>query len=472
MFWSVTLSLLEGLREVVKLFALTLVFSLPLGLAVTFGSMSKCRPVSWFFNVLVWIVRGTPLMLQLILIFYGPGIWLGHNIWGSQRMLACTVAFVLNYACYFSVIYRGGIEGVPAGQREAGEVLGLTRRQIFFKITLLQMVKRIVPPMSNEIITLVKDTSLARIISIMELTKVGESYIKAQGITWPLFYTGVFYLAFVGLLTLLFRYIERRLSYFQSGGGTMAILEVAQLEKSFGGTKVLRDISFSLEEGQALSIIGSSGSGKTTLLRCLNFLETPDSGRIAVRGRNLLDGSLSPQERRRNRLHFGLVFQDFNLFPQYTALENVTLARRLLAKSERTGEAPEAIRREGEALLEQMGLGDRMGHYPHQLSGGQKQRVAIARALAMKPDILCFDEPTSALDPELTGEVLKVIRQLARQRTTMVIVTHEMAFARDVADQVIFMDGGVIVEQGEPRMVMDHPKEERTRQFLARYAQG
>ena len=252
----------------------------------------------------------------------------------------------------------------------------------------------------------------------------------------------------------------------------MAILEVAQLEKSFGGTKVLRDISFSLEEGQALSIIGSSGSGKTTLLRCLNFLETPDSGRIAVRGRNLLDGSLSPQERRRNRLHFGLVFQDFNLFPQYTALENVTLARRLLAKSERTGEAPEAIRREGEALLEQMGLGDRMGHYPHQLSGGQKQRVAIARALAMKPDILCFDEPTSALDPELTGEVLKVIRQLARQRTTMVIVTHEMAFARDVADQVIFMDGGVILEQGEPRMVMDHPKEERTRQFLARYAQG
>ena len=252
----------------------------------------------------------------------------------------------------------------------------------------------------------------------------------------------------------------------------MAILEVAQLEKSFGGTKVLRDISFSLEEGQALSIIGSSGSGKTTLLRCLNFLETPDSGRIAVRGRNLLDGSLSPQERRRNRLHFGLVFQDFNLFPQYTALENVTLARRLLAKSERTGEAPEAIRREGEALLEQMGLEDRMGHYPHQLSGGQKQRVAIARALAMKPDILCFDEPTSALDPELTGEVLKVIRQLARQRTTMVIVTHEMVFARDVADQVIFMVGGVIVEQGEPRMVMDHPKEERTRQFLARYAQG
>ena len=252
----------------------------------------------------------------------------------------------------------------------------------------------------------------------------------------------------------------------------MAILSIEHVSKRFGSFTALDDVSLQVEQGEAVAIIGSSGSGKTTLLRCLNFLETPDSGRIAVRGRNLLDGSLSPQERRRNRLHFGLVFQDFNLFPQYTALENVTLARRLLAKSERTGEAPEAIRREGEALLEQMGLGDRMGHYPHQLSGGQKQRVAIARALAMKPDILCFDEPTSALDPELTGEVLKVIRQLARQRTTMVIVTHEMAFARDVADQVIFMDGGVIVEQGEPRMVMDHPKEERTRQFLARYAQG
>ena len=248
----------------------------------------------------------------------------------------------------------------------------------------------------------------------------------------------------------------------------MAILEVAQLEKSFGGTKVLRDISFSLEEGQALSIIGSSGSGKTTLLRCLNFLETPDSGRIAVRGRNLLDGSLSPQERRRNRLHFGLVFQDFNLFPQYTALENVTLARRLLAKSERTGEAPEAIRREGEALLEQMGLGDRMGHYPHQLSGGQKQRVAIARALAMKPDILCFDEPTSALDPELTGEVLKVMKELAEKSTTMIIVTHEMSFAKDVSSQVIFMDDGYILEQGTPLDVFDNPKEERTKQFLSK----
>ena len=256
----------------------------------------------------------------------------------------------------------------------------------------------------------------------------------------------------------------------------MAILDVQHIEKHFGATRVLEDISFSLEEGQALSIIGSSGSGKTTLLRCLNFLETPDFGTISVRGKTLFDANdLSTQSEsdiRRKRLHFGLVFQNFNLFPQYTALENVTLARRLLAKAEKTGECAEAIVKEGKELLEQMGLSDRMGNYPHQLSGGQQQRVAIARALAMKPDILCFDEPTSALDPELTGEVLKVIRGLAQQRTTMIIVTHEMAFARDVADQVIFMDGGVIVEQGNPHDVIDNPKEERTRQFLSRFAEG
>ena len=212
------------------------------------------------------------------------------------------------------------------------------------------------------------------------------------------------------------------------------------------------------------------------MLRCLNFLETPDQGTISVRDEVLFDAADPATQRegeiRRKRLHFGLVFQNFNLFPQYTALQNVTLARELMAKGEKTGEDLAAIRAEGERLLTQMGLQDRMGNYPHQLSGGQQQRVAIARALAMKPDILCFDEPTSALDPELTGEVLRVIRELAEERTTMIIVTHEMAFARDVADQVIFMDGGVIVEQGEARQVIEHPRQERTRQFLSRYSEN
>ena len=253
----------------------------------------------------------------------------------------------------------------------------------------------------------------------------------------------------------------------------MSILEVNHIEKHFGTTQVLNDISFSLEKGQALSIIGSSGSGKTTLLRCLNFLEKPNNGIIKV-NENVIFDAADPstqleREIRKKRLHFGLVFQNFNLFPQYTALQNVTLARELLAK-ENGGESHESILNAGRELLNQMGLADRADHYPHQLSGGQQQRVAIARALALHPDILCFDEPTSALDPELTSEVLRVIRSLADQKTTMIIVTHEMAFARDVADQVIFMDGGLIVEQGDPKQVIDHPKEERTKKFLARYS--
>lgn len=257
----------------------------------------------------------------------------------------------------------------------------------------------------------------------------------------------------------------------------MAILEAEHICKSFSRTEALKDISFSLEKGQALSIIGSSGSGKTTLLRCLNFLETPDQGVIRVNNEVLFDAE-DPSTRqesaiRKKRLHFGLVFQSFNLFPQYTALKNVMLARELLASEQadykaRKKEIQEEIRTEAESLLMKMGLSNRKDNYPHQLSGGQCQRVAIARALALKPDILCFDEPTSALDPELTGEVLKVIRELADDNTTMVIVTHEMAFARDVADHVIFMDDGIIVEQGDPIQVFEHPAEERTRQFLSK----
>ena len=260
----------------------------------------------------------------------------------------------------------------------------------------------------------------------------------------------------------------------------MAILEVKNLEKHFGSTRVLEDISFDLEKGKALAIIGSSGSGKTTLLRCLNFLETPDQGTISVGGNVIFDAA-NPQtqtdsEIRKKRLHFGMVFQSFNLFPQYTALKNVTLAKELLARERPDFKANkkailEEIQQEGLELLTKMGLEQRASHYPSQLSGGQQQRVAIARALALKPDILCFDEPTSALDPELTGEVLRVIRGLVEQKTTMIIVTHEMAFARDVADEVMFMDGGLIVERGPARQVIENPQEERTRQFLAGYTQ-
>ncbi len=217
MLWNVTTTLLGGLATTVEIFFLTLLFALPLGLIIAFGTMTKFTPLRWLCNTLVWVVRGTPLMLQLIGFFYIPGI-LGLHIWpggDAGRMMATVVAFSINYACYFSVIYRGGIQGVPVGQREAGEVLGMTKSQIFFKITLMQMIKRIVPPMSNEIITLVKDTSLARIIAVYELTFTGFSFMKSAGLVWPLFYTGVFYLLFVGILTIFFNYLERKLDYFR-----------------------------------------------------------------------------------------------------------------------------------------------------------------------------------------------------------------------------------------------------------------
>lgn len=254
----------------------------------------------------------------------------------------------------------------------------------------------------------------------------------------------------------------------------MAILEVEHLSKNFDRTEVLKDITFSLEKGQVLSIIGSSGSGKTTLLRCLNFLERPDGGSIRVNGETLFDihDPVTSQEAeiRKKRLHFGLVFQSFNLFPQYTALKNVMLAKELLAKEQadykqRKKEIHEEIEQEARILLTQMGLADRMENYPHQLSGGQCQRVAIARALALKPDILCFDEPTSALDPELTGEVLKVIQSLADQETTMIIVTHEMAFARDVSSQVILWMADVFWNRERLRMFLNIRKRKGRNSF-------
>ena len=239
----------------------------------------------------------------------------------------------------------------------------------------------------------------------------------------------------------------------------MPRLEVRNLQKGFGGTEVLRGVSFALESGQVLAIIGSSGSGKTTLLRCLNFLETPDAGQILLDGEELL--RTDENQLRKNRLRFGLVFQNFNLFPQYTALENVSLAPGLLKLGTR-----EEIDRRSRELLSQVGLADKCGAYPYQLSGGQQQRTAIARALALRPEVLCFDEPTSALDPELTGEVLRVIRGLTDGNRTMIVVTHEMAFAKQVADVVIYMADGVIAEMGTPEEVFDHPKSDKARAFL------
>ena len=245
----------------------------------------------------------------------------------------------------------------------------------------------------------------------------------------------------------------------------MANLHIKDIYKNFGKTEVLKGISFTLNEGEVVSIIGSSGSGKTTLLRCLNFLETPDRGVISIDDKVLFDGDanikLNDDEIRENRLHFGLVFQSFNLFPQYSVLENVTLAPKLLKKG-----TNEEIEQKAKQLIEQVGLTEKADSYPCQLSGGQQQRVAIARALALNPDILCFDEPTSALDPELTGEVLRVIKELKIAGRTMIVVTHEMEFAKNVSDKIIFMADGIIEEIGTPQEIFENPKSEKTKHFL------
>lgn len=264
----------------------------------------------------------------------------------------------------------------------------------------------------------------------------------------------------------------------------MSLLNVENIRKSYGKTEVLKDISFSLKKGEVLAIIGSSGSGKTTLLRCLNFLETPSNGKISVNDKVLFDSNdssaKSDSEIRKRRLHFGLVFQSFNLFPQYTVIENIMLAPKLAAKEQikQTGEymgaksykeAHEIIKSNAKSLLERVGLSEKSESYPCNLSGGQQQRVAIARALALNPDVLCFDEPTSALDPELTGEVLNVIRNLKTSDSTMIVVTHEIEFARDVADKIIFMADGVIAEEGTPEQVINNPQNPRTQAFLSRF---
>ena len=255
----------------------------------------------------------------------------------------------------------------------------------------------------------------------------------------------------------------------------MAIYEIKGIKKSFGNTEVLRGIDFSMEKGETVAIIGSSGSGKTTLLRCINFLERPDSGKMYLNDKLLFDAEdkkkLNENEIRSKRLHFGLVFQQFNLFPQYTVFENLCLSPKLLAKERPDYRSDKkniikGIEEKAKDLLSKVGLSAKSDSYPCTLSGGQQQRVAIARALVLNPDILCFDEPTSALDPELTNEVLNVLKSLAAEKITMIIVTHEMSFAKDVADRAVFMDSGVVVEQGDPKKMLTNPESERLRAFL------
>ena len=384
------------------------------------------------------------------------------------------LAFVINYAAYFAEIYRAGIESIPVGQYEAAEVLGYSKAQTFVKIILPQVVKRVLPPVTNETITLVKDTSMAFTISIAEMFTVAKQIGAAQTSVLPLLAAGVFYYIFNLVVASFMEYLEKKTSYYREEQcGNMVLLEMNHVKKSFDGNGVLKDISLKVNEGEVVSIIGPSGSGKSTLLRCATLLEKMDGGGLIYLGQTAAsektdkNGRIQCEYASKAELHkirkcFGLVFQNFNLFPHYTVMKNIIDAPIHVDKVSRT----EAVAR-AEKLLAQLGLSDKADAYPYQLSGGQQQRVSIARALALQPRILFFDEPTSALDPELTAEVLKVIRQLASEHMTMIIVTHEMQFAREVSDRIIFMEQGVIVEEGSPEALFT-TENARVREFIGK----
>ena len=413
---NVISQLLGGMVTSIEIFLLTLLFSLPLGLLIAGGRMSKFSPIRWLMKIYISIMRGTPLMLQLIVVFFAPYYVFGMSLSPDFRFIAVIIAFTMNYAAYFAEIYRGGIESINSGQYEAAQVLGYSKFETFFIIILPQVFKIILPSVTNEVITLVKDTSLSFVIAIPEMFTVAKQIAAADASIAALLVAGIFY-----------------------------YLEVKNLKKSFDDNVVLKDISLSVEKGEVLAIIGPSGSGKSTLLRCITNLEIEDSGEINF------DGT------------FGLVFQNFNLFPHHSVMKNITNAPIRVQKRDKT-----EVFAHARSLLKKMGLEDKEDAYPCELSGGQQQRVSIARALAMNPDILFFDEPTSALDPELTGEILTVIKELAAENMTMVIVTHEMVFARNVADTIIFMDGGVIVEEGTPEEVFSSDNQ-RMKDFLGKF---
>ena len=379
--------LLSGLAFTLQIFVTTLIGSLPLGVLVAFGRMSRFKPVALVTRFYISVMRGTPLMLQLMALMFGPYYLFGLQMGNDWKYWACSIGFIINYAAYFGEIYRGGIQSIPRGQYEAAEVLGYSRFQTFMKIVLPQVVKRILPAMSNEIITLVKD------------------------------------------------------------------------------------ISLKVQPGEVVAVIGPSGGGKSTLLRCMTLLETLDAGRLAYGDLVVAESdgagaaAYAPKAvLKEAKTRFGLVFQNFNLFPHYSVLKNITDAPLHVQKRPK-----DEVLAAARGLLAKMGLAGKEDMVPCELSGGQQQRVAIARALALDPDVLFFDEPTSALDPELTKDVLKVIRDLAAENMTMVIVTHEMNFARDVADHIVFMDGGVIVEEGPAEQLINNPQHQRTQAFLAKF---
>jgi polar amino acid transport system permease protein len=541
---------------VIVLATLAWAVSAVFGLLLAFMNESEVRPLRWLASSYVWVFRGTPLLLQIIFVYNAvPQAFPSTQGFLSDPFRAGAVALIVSEAAYMAEVFRGGLLSVGKDQREAGRALGLPYEGIQRHIVVPQALRVAIPPLGNEYVATIKNTSLVSVISLVELTLAGQRiYTQNFLILETLSVVAIFYLAMATVFSLLQMLTERRLDVTRKGsGGSLArswqtragdlwrrrgvggmarfaslagrlptpalstvalspargssrvlkmegtpqvprrsfpanpaaghhiptaqkgsgggdvVIEAEDVHKAFRDVQVLKGVDLTVRRGEVVVLLGPSGSGKSTMLRCLNHLETVDRGTVKVNGqligyRQRPDGTLVSERDRRvaqHRTEIGMVFQRFNLFPHRTSLQNVMLAPVYLKRCSKT-EARELAA----ALLAKVGLSGHLDHYPHQLSGGQQQRVAIARALAMRPTAMLFDEPTSALDPELVGEVLRTMEQLAEDGMTMVVVTHEMRFARQVADRVVFMDGGRIVEQGKPDEIFNAPREERTRRFL------
>lgn len=507
--------LLEGAILAVGIAIGAVLLGFSLGLVLALFRLSPFKPLSWFAGFYIWIVRGTPLLLQLILLYDGlPAIGIVPD-----SVTTAILALGLNEAAFAAEVFRGGIISVGRTQWLAGQSLGMGPILIMRRIVLPQAMRPMLPALGNDTISAVKNTSLASVIAVNELTLRSNTIASANFLFFPVFLAaGTIYLVLTTGIAIVLAVLERRanpdLRVSDEGSSTIrsrvagwtrrspaviqvpapmsapeppkvdlrsiiapasatssqgTFLSIVDLWKAYGTREVLRGVSFEVKRGEVLVVMGPSGSGKSTMLRLINHLEGLDKGTIAIEQEFIgyerdRDGRLRPVRNlaaARARARVGMVFQHFNLFDHLTAIENVTEAPVRVYGMPRDDAMREALE-----LLRMTGLENHANHLPHRLSGGQQQRVAIARALAIHPRMMLFDEPTSALDPELVGEVLRVMRSLAKGGMTMIVVTHEVAFAREVADRVIFMADGVIVEDGTPSEVLDNPTHPRTRQFL------
>lgn len=510
--WAYTFSLLlyrpfwEASYIVVGLSALSWVTSVVLAMGVALLRQSAPLPMKMPTRVYVWLFRSMPLLVLIIFVFNLPQAVpalapiLNNPFWSGF------LALVLSETAYISEIHRGGLMSVGQGQYDASRALGLRYRQMMLRVVIPQAFRVAMPGLGNQFAYIIKLTSLVSVIALPEILMTGQMlYTQNFKVLETLFAVAFFYVLLVSLFDVLQRQIEKKLDITSTRtelideealGGTEpradargarqerrqrhphsgeVIVSTEGLRKSFGDVEVLRDIELNVHTGEVIALVGASGSGKTTLLRVLNHLEGFDSGSVKIAGkpmgyeegpggtaRKLSDTAIAKQRRR-----VGMVFQHFNLFPHLTVMQNITLAPRVARGKERASQ----LEAEALSLLQKVGMGQHAYRYPYQLSGGQQQRVAIARALAMHPKVMLFDEPTSALDPEVIGDVLQVMSTLASEGMTMVIATHEMRFVEQVADWVVYMDGGKIVEEGPPDMILNSPKKERTRRFFGSHGE-